>query len=281
MLGDAEILFDSPAGLAEIVAMNQRLRFVQATAGGAGEQVDAAGLSSDDLRRIWISCAAGVYDGPVFEFSLFGLLAFTKDLPRLLDDKAEHRWDRHPVGELAGRTVLLVGLGTIGLKVARLAKAFRMHVIGFDRTGDTSSPDVDETGSSSALVELVGDADAVVVTLPLTKESKGMLDADFFAAMRDGAVFVNVGRGAVIDESALAAALADGHRVGAAIDVFANEPLESGSPPWERPNVLLSPHTAALSVHENERIVELFADNLRRYLTGDDLIGLVHPKLMY
>ncbi len=285
MLSDAEVLFgvpgDSAEGLADTVRTNPGLRFIQATAGGAGEQVRAAGLNEAELARVSITRAGGVHVGPLAEFAFFGLVAFTKGLPRLLADKSARRWDHYPVAELAGATLLVVGLGSIGVEVARLAKAFGMRVIGVNRSGHTDSPDVDEVRPSRLLGDLLPLADGVVLTLPLTEETEGMIDATAIAAMHPGAILVNVGRGGVVDEAALVRALAEGHLAGAALDVFATEPVATDSALWELPNVILSPHTAGLSVHENERIVAQFTEDLRRYLAGDELLNRVHPTLLY
>jgi phosphoglycerate dehydrogenase-like enzyme len=285
MLGRAEVLFglpgDSAEGLREAVRTNAGLRWVQATAGGAGEQVAAAGLTDEELARVLVTSASGVHAGPLAEFALFGLLAFTKDLPRLLADAKERHWEHRSVGELAGRTLLVVGLGAIGREVARLAKAFGMHVVAVNRTGKAGVADVDEVRPPRFLGDLLPIAHAVVVTLPLTAETRGMIGAEAISRMRSDAIVVNVGRGGVIDQEALVRALEDGAIGGAALDVFATEPLPADSPLWRLPNVLISPHTAALSVHENERIVALFTENLRRYLRGDDLISRVRPKQLY
>ncbi|MGI8578142.1 MAG: D-2-hydroxyacid dehydrogenase [Nocardioidaceae bacterium] len=285
MLSEAEVMFglpgDSPAGLADAVRGNSGLRWVQATAGGAGEQVRAAGLTGDELSRVLITRAGGVHAGPLAEFALLGLLAFTKGLPRLLADKQARRWDHYPVGELAGATVLIVGLGSIGTEVARLAKAFGMRVLAVNRTGRTDSPYVDETRPARFLADLLPVAHGVVLTLPLTEETRGLIDAAAISRMHTGAVLVDVGRGGVVDEPALVRALQQGRLAGAALDVFATEPLPPDSPLWELPNVLVSPHTAGLSVRENERIVALFTENLRRYLAGGELLSRVDPALLY
>ncbi len=285
MLSRAEILLglpgDSGAGLAEAVAISPGLRWVQATAAGAGEQVEAAGLSDEALARVRITSASGVHVGPLAEFALFGLLAFTKGLPRLLADKAAAHWDHYPMAELAGATLLVIGLGSIGTEVARLAKGFGMRVIAVNRTGRTDSPHVDEVRTSRFLGDLLPVAHGVVITLPLTDETRGLIDANAIARMRTGAILINVGRGGIIDEPALVQALEEGRLGGAALDVFATEPLGPDSALWSLPNVLISPHTAALSVHENERIVALFRENLRRYLVGGELISRVDPKLRY
>jgi glyoxylate/hydroxypyruvate reductase len=285
MVAGAEVLFglpgDSPKGLADAVRASAGLRWVQATAGGAGEQVRAAGLTGEELSRVLITHAGGVHAGPLAEFAVLGLLAFTKGLPRLLADQRAHRWGHYPMAELADATVLIVGLGTIGTEVARLAKAFGMRVIAVNRTGRTDSPYVDEARPARFLPDLLPVAHGVVITLPLTEETRGLIDAAAISRMRTGAVLVDVGRGGVVDEPALVRALEEGRLAGAALDVFATEPLAPDNALWDLPNVLVSPHTAALSLRENERIVALFMENLRRYLAGDELISRVHPTLLY
>lgn len=285
LVAGAEVLFGIPAEAPERLAWAVRtaagLRFVQATAAGAGQQVRRAELTADELERVEISSASGVHAVPLAEWSIFGLLAFTKQLPRLRRDAIERRWGHYPLDELRGRTLLVVGVGAIGLEVARLASAFGMRVVGVKRDADEKLPYVDSVHPPEQLRALVGDAHAIVVTLPLTDETRGLIDHETVGRMRDGAVFVNVGRGKVVDEEALIEALRSGKLAGAALDVTAKEPLPADSPLWELENVIISPHTAALSWHENERIVELFAENLRRYLRGDELLSRVDTSLFY
>ena len=286
-LNQAEVLFgipgDTPEGLAGAVRNCPRLRWVAATAAGAGEQVAAAGLSREELDRVAITSAAGVHAGPLAEFAMFGLLALTKDAAGLAADKAARHWpDRlAPVGELDGRTVLVLGLGGIGRRVAKLASAFGMRVLGVKRSPGAAIDGVDEVHPTSALGELLPLADAVVVTLPATSETTGLLDDKALDALPRGALLVNVGRGAVIDEDALAERLRSGHLGGAALDVFETEPLPPSSPLWELDNVIVSPHIAALSAHENERIVELFRDNLHRLVAGEPLHNRIDPDVFY
>lgn len=285
LIGAADVLFgipgDSPDGLAKAVRLASGLRWVQATSAGAGEQVGAAGLTGEELERVIITSAAGVHAGPLAEFALFGLLAFTKGLPRLLADQQARRWQHYPVAELAGGTVLIVGLGQIGAEVAHLASAFGMRVVGLNRRGAGEYPHVDVLAPTHALAQWLPEADAVVISLPLTEQTKGLIDAAAIARIKRGAILVNVGRGGVLDEGALIDALREGRLAGAALDVVSREPLEPDSPLWELPNVLLSPHTAGLSRHENERIVSLFVENLRRYLRGEELLNRVDPELLY
>jgi phosphoglycerate dehydrogenase-like enzyme len=281
MLGQAEVLFgipgDSPEGLAAAVRGNPSLRWVQGTAAGTGEQLKAAGLAREELERVAVTSASGVHVGPLAEFCLLGLLALTKGLPHLRSAQRAHHWDHYPVAELRGATLLVLGLGSIGTEVARLAKAFGMHTLAINRSGTSDSPHVDETHPPQDLHDLLPRTDALVVTLPLTDETAGMLDAKAFELLQPHAILVNVGRGGVVDEPALIRALREQQLAGAVLDVFATEPLPVESPLWDFPNVMISPHTAALSIHENERLVELFAANLRRYLTGEELVGRVDP----
>jgi phosphoglycerate dehydrogenase-like enzyme len=285
MIQQAQVLFGIPGdtfeGLREAVRSNPGLRFVQATAAGAGEQVRKAELTREELARVAIASASGVHAGPLAEFCIFGLLAFAKDLPRLLADQQSHSWSQYPVAELRDRTLLIVGLGKIGDEVARLAQALGMSVIAITRSGTSDSPHLEAVYDTGALTPLLPAADAVVITLPLTDETRGLIDANAISKMKPGATLVSVGRGGVIDETALVSALRTKKLAGAALDVYATEPLPDDSPLWELPNVLLSPHTAALAMRENERIIALFAENLRRYLHGRELISRVNPEQFY
>jgi phosphoglycerate dehydrogenase-like enzyme len=279
LIAEAEVVLgfprESPAGLAWVIRNAPGLRFVQCMFAGAGEQVRAANLTAQELDRVAIASSSGVHAVPLAEWSLFGILALTKRLPRLLRDRQERRWERYPVDELRGKTLVVVGFGEIGREVARLADAFGMRVIGIRR-----EPDAAAVGPER-LDEVAGEADAMVVTLPLTDETRGLVGRETIERLRDGAIFVNVGRGAVVDEEALVDALRSGKLAGAALDVFAKEPLPESSPLWQLENVIISPHTAALSWHENERIIELFAENLRRYLRGDELLSRVRTTAFY
>jgi len=285
MLDRAEVLFgipgDSGEGLADVVRRAPGLRWVQATSAGAGEKLWAARLRPEELDRVMLTTASGVHTTPLAEFCLFGLLAFTKDLPRLLHDEGQRRWDRYPTRELKGKTILIVGLGKIGLEVARLARCFGMRTVGLKRRVGEDLPNVDEVRASGDLKLLVPHVDAVVVTLPSTDETRSMVDKETIHLLSRDCIFVNVGRGSVVDEDALVEALTEKRIRGAVLDVFREEPLPKDSRLWELPNVLISPHTAALAEAENERIVRLFIENISRYLEGNPLLNHVDPKSYY
>ncbi len=287
-LGRAEVAYGIPEGtgegLVDLVRRAPRLEWVHARNAGAGEQLgQALQLNPDEARRVTVTSSSGVHAGPLAEFAIFGLLAFAKDLPTLLADQRERHWPsgQQPVGELRGRTLLIVGLGEIGGETARLAQAFGMHVLAVKRDASGSVPHVDELHTADELPALVARADAIVVTLPATDATRGLLDAGTLAAVKPGAVLVNVGRGAVIDEAALAERLQDSTIAGAALDVFAEEPLPADSPLWGLANVIVSPHNVALVEAEEARVVDLFIDNLRRRHNGEPLRNELDPEVLY
>lgn len=287
LLDRAEVLFgvpgDSTEGLAEAVNGLPGLRWIHATSAGAGEQVRKAGLSPEALKRVVFTTSSGVHAVPLAEFAILGLLAMAKELPRLVEDQRARTWPetRRPLRELSGQTLFLVGLGEIGREVARLGKAFGMRTVGFRRTEGPPPEWVDEVHGPQRLAELAGQADTMVVSLPMTEQTAGLVDRAIIGRLPANCIFVNIGRGGVVDEPALTDALRDRRIAGAVLDVFATEPLPADSPLWTLPNVLVTPHAVAVSPRENERIAELFSDNLRRYLDGRPLRNVVEPGVFY
>jgi phosphoglycerate dehydrogenase-like enzyme len=287
MLDRAEVLFgvpgDSVDALAEVVTSAPRIRWIHATSAGAGEWVRRANLAPEDLERVAITTSSGVHAVPLAEFAILGLLAIAKELPRLVTDQRAKVWPevRQPLRELHGQTLFLLGLGAIGREVARLGKALGLRTVGFRRTQGPPPEWVDEVHGPERLPDLAGEADAVVVSLPLTEQTAGLVDRATIERLPPDCIFVNVGRGGVVDEPALIDALRERRIGGAVLDVFAEEPLPPDSPLWTLPNVLVTPHAAALSARENERIVELFVANLRRFLDGDPLTNVIEPGVDY
>jgi glyoxylate/hydroxypyruvate reductase len=263
-----------PGVLAEFVRAAPGLRWVQGTTAGFGEQVTAAGLDDSTLRRVRFTTAAGLHGPQLAEFTLLVLLAFTKDLARLHADRVARCWVERPVRELTGREVVVVGLGHVGSTVARTCAALGMRVLGVRRrSGGTGPrpPYLAEEHPVTRLPDLIPRADAVVMAVPHTPETVGLLSRQLIAVMRPEAVVVNVGRGATIDEAALVEALRDGRIAGAGLDVFAVEPLSIDSPLWSLPNLVVSPHSASFRTTESAALVDLFCDNLGRYLAGAPL----------
>lgn len=285
LLDSAEVLYGIPdsdaAALKRTADANPELRWVHTMAAGGGGQVKEADLSEEQLDRIGFTTSAGVHAGPLAEFALFGLLAGAKTLDRLQRQQRNREWtDRWMMGQLAQQTILVVGLGGIGRRVAELLTAFGATVVGTSRH-EKSVPGVDSVVHPDDLVTVAGEVDGVVVTLPGTAATEGMLGAAFFGALRPGAVIVNVGRGSVIQEDALVSALDSGIIGFVALDVFATEPLPADSALWHMSNVIISPHTAALSATEDRLIAELFVANATRLLDGQELRNRVNTVEFY
>jgi glyoxylate/hydroxypyruvate reductase A len=282
LLDEAEILFDfGPLELAPTLAQRPRLRWIQATSAGVGRLVERVGLVDSTVS---ITTASGVHARPLAEFALLGMLIFAKHTLELVDDQRSHRWQRHAGDELRGKTVCVVGLGKVGLEVARLARSLDMRVVGTvrDLRGRTAEQlGVDEVAGPEGLDPLLPTADVVVLATPHTPQTHALLDRRRLGLLREGVVVVNVARGDVVDEAALVEALRDGRVRGAALDVFQREPLPADSPLWDLPNVFVSPHSASTVARENERITELFSDNLRRYLDGEPLVNVFDRERLY
>ncbi len=285
MVDSAQALYgvpdEQPAALARTVAANPGLRWVHTMPAGGGAQVKAAGLDAADLERVAFSTSAGVHAESLAEYAVFGLLAGAKSLPRLIAQQRRGEWsDRWAMGLISQQRILLVGLGSIGRATAAKLKVLGATVVGTSRSTQ-GIDDVDEVVRPDELVDAVRDVDGIVVSLPGTAATEGLVSAKVFAAVKPGVTIVSVGRGTVVDEEAMIAALADGRIGFAALDVFAVEPLNPVSPLWSHPNVLISPHTAALNPAEDRLIAQLFARNATRFLDGAELINRVDTVEFY
>ena len=274
-LAEADVLFDFDRTLApRLPTLAPRLRWIQATSSGIGPFVRDAGLDRSGIR---ITNAAGIHAVPLAEHVLLALLHFVKDVPARLRDQRAHVWERFCGRELRGMTAGVVGLGAVGSEVARTLRAVGVRVVGVRRTpvGDPAALNVDEATTPDRLHELLPRCDALVLIAPHTPETEGLIGARELALLPEGAVLVNIARGALIDEDALVSALRSGHLGGAALDVAAVEPLPATSPLWGLPNVLLTAHSASTVERENERLTDLFVENLRRFRIGEPLINEV------
>ncbi|MFE4545047.1 D-2-hydroxyacid dehydrogenase [Arthrobacter sp. NPDC056727] len=286
MLGKADVLYgfpnESPAGLARIAKENPRLQWIHAMAAGAGGAVKASGLDAGTLNKFKVTTSAGVHALPLAEFAALGILNGFKRTAELAQDQAAKVWPelRIPTKLVNGSTLVVTGLGEIGLETARIARALGMKVSGTKRSVEPIDG-IEEVVDNSGLAGLLSSADAVVNTLPGTPYTEKLFSREVFAAMKPGTVFVNVGRGTVVDEDALLEALENGQVAYACLDVFAVEPLPQDSPLWNHPRVMVSPHTSALSAAENRLIAERFCSNLRTFLDGGELPHLVDTVHFY
>jgi glyoxylate/hydroxypyruvate reductase A len=250
--------------------LTPRLRWLQATSAGVGQTIEKAGLGETDLI---VTTASGIHAQPLAEFVMMGLLMWIKRYPLIATQQKERVWRKYASDELPGKTLAIIGPGKIGRRVAELARAFGMHVLAGPSTLEGRTPadyNADELFSvkKPALLETLARTDALVLAMPHTPETEGMIGAAEFAALKPGAYFINIARGKVIDEPALIEALRSGHLSGAALDVFDTEPLPVSSPFWEMPNVVVAPHSASTSYPENSRVIDLFLENLDLFLAG-------------
>jgi phosphoglycerate dehydrogenase-like enzyme len=280
----AEILFDFDSSHNEdLPPLVPKLRWVQATSAGIGQSVRRWGYDRA-LPHVVFTTSSGVHARPLADFCLMAMLGFAKSRPRMIEQQRRHEWVRYATADLAGHTLAVVGVGRIGAEVARLGKLMDMKVIGIKRNvagTDAAELHLDELFGPSDLPAVLARAEYLVLITPHTDETDHLIGAAELAMLPRGAVVINIGRGALIDEPALIAALQSGHLGGAALDVVATEPLPATSPLWDMPNVLVSPHSASTSIRENARITELFCRNLERYLKGEPLENVLNTKTLY
>ena len=283
-LAEAEVLFDfDHTHRQDLPELAPRLRWVQATSAGIGQFVRRMGYDAR-MPGVMFTTASGVHAQPLAEFVAMAMLMFSRNLWQMQRLQAERRWERFGATDLAGRTLGIVGVGRIGVAVARLGKALGMTVLGVKRSAGGVRPadlSCDELHGPDGLATVLRRSEYLVLITPHTAETEGMLGAAELELLPPGAVLINIGRGSVIDEGALVDALRDGRLGGAALDVFETEPLPAESLLWGLPNVLISPHSASTSDRENARITELFCDNLRRYLAGEPLRNLLDTQRLY
>ena len=258
-------------------------------------QLQGAGADNlpEEARKggLTVTNASGVHAEPISDHLLAMIYAFARDLPLAIRQQQEHKWhyDRRPeVFEPAGKRALLLGTGAIGHAFARKASALGMKVVGIRRNPD--APLRGDEGDTSCYLRLAGPdairkelphADFLVITLPLTPETRGMIGAEELERLPRHALVFNIGRGAIIDQDALIEALRDGSIGGAGLDVFDPEPLPADSPLWDLENVLMTTHYSGMNPRYDERLWSIFLDNLERYVTGQQLRNVVDTGLGY
>jgi phosphoglycerate dehydrogenase-like enzyme len=256
-----------------------KLRWVQLTSAG----VDRAARSGLVGSEFMITNASGVHATPIGEYVICIMLMFCKGAATFVRAQERREWTRFMSRELYGKTVGIVGYGHIGEGVAKLAKAFGCRIIATRRsvTEPTNTDLVDELLPSSALPRVLAESDFVVLTVPLTNETRHMIDDAALRSMKPTGVLINIARGAVIDTEALIRALKDGTIAGAGLDVFEQEPLPPDHELWSMENVIMSPHISGGTEIYNQRAVAIFCENLRRYLANEPLMNLVDAERGY
>jgi phosphoglycerate dehydrogenase-like enzyme len=270
-IGEADVVVVSGMWRNDLLDRAQRLRFIQSISAGT-DQFDRAKLTERSIR---LASAQGVNLRAVAEHAMALMLALTRKLPEARDNQAGHVWrgmmsDRtQREDELSGKTLLIIGLGGIGSRLAQLAQAFGLRVIGIKRNPATGGEAADSVHALTDLKTLLPQADFIVLTCPLNAETEKVIDADAFSRMKRSAYLVNVARGRCVDEFALINALQDQRIAGAAIDVMEEEPLPATSPLWDLRNVLITPHTAGETQKYEDGVLDILIENLNRLWRGE------------
>jgi phosphoglycerate dehydrogenase-like enzyme len=240
---------------------------------------------TDDMIRspVLLTNVSGIHAVPISEYVMAAMLMLAKQMPRYFELKQEKKWQRFSAPVLGSKILGIVGLGHIGREVARLAKAFGMRVLATRRSIRRVSRvrNVDKLLPSTALPELLAESDFVALTLPSTPETKNLIGERELRMMKPSGYLINIGRGTLIDEAALVRALRENWISGAALDVFATEPLPRESQLWELPNLIYSPHISGGVDDYLSRSTDLFCENLKRYVSGKKLFNVVNKRLGY
>ncbi|TCW42169.1 phosphoglycerate dehydrogenase-like enzyme [Thermohydrogenium kirishiense] len=275
---DTEVLvcFDGDAD-AEFIHNAENLKWIHLLSAGA----DAMPFDVLKERKIILTNSKGVHKYQISEQVIGYMLLFERGLNYFIRKQMNREWDKSVrVSELYGKTVCILGVGSIGEEIARIAREFGMKTIGVRKSGNMSKF-IDEMYTNDNMIYAVSKADYVICALPLTDDTYHLLGKDFFKNMKNDAVFINIGRGKVVDESSLIDALKNKTIRGAALDVFEEEPLSKESPLWDMENVIITPHTAGISPHYMERGIEIIKHNIKAYLGDGDFINRVDLEKQY
>ncbi len=286
-LDDVEVLLRGPipsAAFDRLLGRCHNLRWVHSATAGV-ERV----LTADAAERgLIITNARGVFSEPIAEFTMMMILSVVRRLPELMELQRERTWQPLPARELRQVTIGIVGLGSIGRNVARLALAFGARVVATHKEPEPRKdftdpiPDgLDRILAHDQLPELLAESDFVVLTVPLTPETDKLMNGPRLAQMKPGSWLINVARGRLVDQRALLRALRDGPLEGAVLDTLWEEPLPPSSPLWDAPGLIITPHTSWSSGRVLDRSIELFCDNLARYRDGREMLNLVDPGAGY
>jgi len=282
MMAEAEILFGYvPPDYRDLEKWFPKLRWNQSPSSGIGWGVRRHGWAETDID---FTTSSGMHATALAEFCIMSMLMFVKDYFLMARQKTKHVWQRTSALELRGKTLGVIGLGKVGRETARLAQCIGMNVIGTKRNVEGVTPasvNVDELYAFDNLDPVLAKSDFLVLICPETDETRGLIGREELAKMKKGAVLINIARGSIVDEPELVKALQSGHLGGAAVDVAAKEPLPTESPLWDMPNVIISPHSASTVEEENEKLTEIFLDNLNRYREGRPFRNLLDKKTLY
>lgn len=265
----------------DLLMKARNLRWMQQWGAGADWLMRHPELADLDFV---LTSASGVHAIPITEHIFALLLALGRSIHQAVRDQSAHRWHKQQPAnlfEVTGKTMVLIGVGAIGEHTAKIAAAFDMHVIGVRRDPSQPAAGVDRMVGHDQLLDVLPEADFVVLTVPLTRETKGMIGERELNAMKQSAYIVNIGRGKTIDQAALIRALQEGRIAGAGLDVTDPEPLPADSPLWGMENVIITSHYSGATPNYNQRALAILLDNLKRYQAGEELRNVVDKRLGY
>lgn len=277
---DMDIYYGHPS--VELLNIAPRLKWIQSPSAGVEFVARVPDLVASEVI---LTNTRGAHGPSIGEHALALLLAMTRHIPESIEQQKRHHWERgrlyRTAREIGGMTMGIIGFGALGRGIAQRAQAFDLEVIAVDAQAISGEPYVEEVWPVSRLDELLTQADVVVISAPLTPETRDLLGKPQLDQMKADAYLVVVSRGGIVNEPALIETLRAGRLAGAAIDVTAVEPLPAEDPLWDTPRLLLTPHLAGASAPKERRVVEIFKDNLIRYQAGDPLLNVVDKSRGY
>ncbi|KZE63307.1 3-phosphoglycerate dehydrogenase [Fictibacillus phosphorivorans] len=258
-LTQAEILLSYGEDLTdELVAAAKKLKWIMVISAG----LDKMPFKALEKQDVLITNARGIHKTPMAEYTISMMLQVSRQASQLLENQKQHKWDRKvPMTEISGKTIGILGTGAIGCEIARLAKAFNMKTIGFNRSGHPAD-NCDFILDKEGISKLYEESDFIVNVLPSTQQTHQFVGERAFSLMKKSAIFINIGRGTTVNEELLIQALREKKISHAVLDVFENEPLSEDSPLWDMENVTVTPHLSGISPQYQERAIEIFCDNL-------------------
>lgn len=280
LLAQAEVIWGVVLFPENLLSRTPKLKWLQL--GGTG--IDPYKPMGIFNGQITVTNSRGTQAIPIAEYVLYYMFILAKNARRLMDNQRNKRWDPFLSQELRDKTVGIIGLGAIGTEIARLTKGIGMRVIATRRSATTKESgvfDIDEIYPTSCLHEMLSESDYVVVAVPLTPETQSVIGEKELRLMKPTAYLINIGRGETLDQSAVTRAIKEGWIAGAGLDVFEVEPLPSDSELWELPNAIISAHASGASDRRSERVINMFCDNLKRYLAGEKLLNVIDIKRGY
>ena len=276
---DAEVAFsgNNPRRVRQLLDATPKLRWYHTVSAG----VENMPLPELAQRGIVLTNNSGSYDIQIAEHLMAFVFAASRQLHRYRDQQRATQWREQTHQELRDATIVVFGMGSIGGEIARLASAVGMRVVGVRRKPASPGAGIDRVVAADRLADVVGEADYLAIAAPLTSATRGAISGEVISRMKPTAWIMNIARGAIVDESAMIEALRAKRIAGAALDVFETEPLPPDSPLWKLENVIITPHHSGSSPRAGERTLALFAENLRRYKSGEPLINRVDYEAGY